>query len=69
MVGARGYDILKLGIYNKQRYVSQIDNLFQRFFYKLDSKKISIRIVLDYIKGDSYEVYEFIEKHWKKKTS
>lgn len=69
LIGVRGYDILKLDLYNKERYVSQIDNLFQKIFYKIDSKNISVRIVLDFIKDDSYEIFEFIENHWKKKTS
>lgn len=67
IAGGRGVDLLKLDIYNKERYVSQVDNLFDKIFLKLDSKNISVRIVLDHLKGDNSEIYEFIEKHWRKK--
>src|SRR5690554_5853466 len=53
----------------EQYYVSQIKEPVIKILYLLDPKGKSVRVTLNYIKGDNHKIYEEIERFWTKKSN
>lgn len=65
----RSHSLIKFTLRNRKSYVEQIKEPMRKILYLLEPKGKSVRVTLNYIKGNNEKIYEEIERFWIKKSN
>src|SRR5690606_33382042 len=65
----RGDGFMKFNLINRTNYINQIKNPITKLFFTLASDIMPIQIIVSYIKGNNYKIYEEINNFFLKKKT
>ena len=69
MASARSFTILKLTLFNRKIYEEQVKEPIDKLHYFLEPKGKTVRITLNYIKGNNHELYTIVNDLFVKKKN
>jgi hypothetical protein len=65
----RGYGFMKFNLKNRTNYINQIKDPINKLFFTLAPDTMPIQIIVSYIKGNNYKIYEEINNFFLKKKT
>jgi|SRR5690554_1928456 len=65
----KGYSVIEFNLKNRKNYINQIKDPINKLFFTLAPDTMPIQIIVSYIKGNNYKIYEEINNFFLKKKT